>query len=212
MEGLRKEANEKKIGRALFQKARDNGSFTRFLDLLRTEATEYIPISDARIAELTELAQKVGARIHILRCVRVKQDRSWQEAVTLAGPHTPSHYNVWKADDLYKYVSAKDVEIDIVLLNYSQVNGNWDKALAWGKEARVKNTNPREVFTVGEQNPALHSTLGQNPIYVVASTECTFEGSRNTCYVLWDLSNRRSGLAKVSDFGRVNGDWFAFRE
>lgn len=213
-ENLRKVANDKKVGRAMFQTALDNGSFARFLDSLKEgEATQYVPLSDARIAELTEKAEAVGARIHVLRRVRVQQDREWQEAINLAGPNTPSSYNVRKPEisSQYQPTSKAIVEKDIVLLNYPKSDGNWDKAFAWGKDAVLKNTNPREVFAVGEQHPTLHNTLGQNPMYVVAPTECTFGGDRGACCGWWYGSGREARLRWVGDFDSSRG-WFAFSE
>lgn len=214
LEAVRKMAKEKGIGCVLFQKAHDSGSLSRYLDSLKAdEETEYVPLSDARIAELTKKAAAVGARIHVLRRVRVQQDREWQEAVNLAGPNTPSDYNVRKPEvsGQYQPVAKKVVEKDIVLLNYFKGDGNWDKALAWGNDASLKVTNPREVFAVGEKHPTLHNTLGQNPMYVVAPTECSFGGSRSACYVWWCGSGRRAGLDWVGSFVNSN-DWFAFSE
>lgn len=213
-EGLRKIANEKQVGRALFQKALDDGSFAKFLDSLKAdEATEYVPLSDARIEELTALATKAGARIYILRRVRVKQDRDWKEAIDLAGPNTPSHYNVRKAGVSVQYqpASNKEIETDIILLNYSKDDGNWDKCTAWGKEAKLNATNPREVFAIGEQKPNLHTILGQNPMYVVAPIECSFGGSRDACCVWRDDSLREANLSWISLFHDARG-CFAFRE
>jgi len=210
-EGLRKVANDKKVGRALFQKALDNGSFACFLDSL-TRPTN-TPLSDKRIAKLTKLATAVGARIHILRRVRVQQDRDWQESINLAGPNTPMNYNVRKPEvsDQYQPVSKKTVEKDIVLLNYPKGDGNWDKATVWGQNASLKSTNPREVNAVGEQYPTLHNTLGQNPMYVVAPMECSFGGNRRACCVWWNGSGREARLDWVGNFDDAD-DWFAFSE
>jgi hypothetical protein len=214
LEQVRKMAKEKGIHLPLFQQALDNGSVGRFLDSIKAdEATEYVPLSDARIEELTALATKVGARIHVLRRVRVKHNREWQEAVNLAGPNTPDHYNVRKSEvsGQYQPTSNKEIETDIVLLNYSKGDGNWDKGTAWGKEARLNATNPREVFAIGEQKPDLHTILGQNPMYAVAPTECTFGGGRSACYVWWYGCLREAALPWVSNFRGARA-WFAFRE
>ncbi len=214
LEQVRKMAKEKGIHLPLFQQALDNGSVGRFLDSLKAdEATEYVPLSVARIEELTALATKAGARIHVLRRVRVKQNREWQEAVNLAGPNTPDHFNVRKSEvsGQYQPASNKEIETDIVLLSYSKGDGNWYKGIAWGKEAKLNATNPREVFVIGEQKPNLRTILGQNPIYVVAPIECTFEGDRNACYVWWDASERGAGLDWVGCFDDADF-WFAFRE
>ena len=213
-EGLRKVANDKKVGRTLFQRALDNGSLARFLDSLKVdEEMEYIPLSDARIAEITTVAIAVGARIHVLRRVRVQQDRDWQDSINLAGPNTPMDYNVRKTEVSAQYppVSKKMVEKDIVLLNYPKGDGDWDRAIVWGQSTSLKPTNPREVFAIGGQHPTLHNTLGQNPMYVVASIECSFDGDRNAYYVWWYGSIRRARLRRVSLFGYTS-HWFAFSE
>jgi hypothetical protein len=209
-----KMANEKGVGRVLFQQALDDPEkFARFLDQLKAdEATKYVPMSDARIAELTELAEKQGARIHILRRVKVKQDRDWQEAINLAGPNTPTEYHVRKPEVSAQYqpVCSRVVEKDIVLLNYPKGDG-WDKALAWGDEAKLKKTVPRETFAIGEQHPTLPNTLGQNPMYVASTTKCTFGDDPSTCYVWWNDSERKARLSLVSRFD-YSCDWFSFCE
>jgi hypothetical protein len=198
-DGLCKVANEKKIGRALFQEAIDNGSFAKFLDSLK------VPAKD-----VTEIRPPEGARIHTVR-VKVKHDRPWQEAIDAAGPDTPNDYNVRKVGDLYAPASTEEVEEDLILLNFPKGNGNWDKALAWAQSVGLKNTVPREAFAIGEQHSELHRTLGQNPLYVVATTECTFEGDRRACNVWWDDSGREARLGWVGFFGN-SSDWFAFRK
>ena len=188
-------ANDKKVGRELFQASLDNGDFARFLDDVK--------------AGTVGISAPPGARIHIVRGVRVKQDRPWQEGVNAAGPNTPSDYNVRKVSDLYVPVGNQEVTKDFILLNYPQGGGGWDNANAWAQAARLKGTNPREVFAVGEQHPTLHNILGQNPMYVVATTECFFDGYRQACYVWWNGSDRKACLYWVSCFDRTH-DWFAF--
>ncbi len=186
-------------------------NFQHVIDLTRAEKNKYVPMSNARIAELTELAAKQGARIHILRRVKVKQDRDWQEAISFAGRNTSDDYvRKPEVSAQYQPVSSEVVEKDIVLLNYPNGDG-WDKALAWGDDAKLKRTVPRESFAIGEQHPTLHKTLRQNPIYVVATTKCTFERYHSACYVCWDGSEREADLHWVSSFDDSH-DWFSFSE
>lgn len=177
------------------------------------EEMGYVPLRDARIEELTKLAQKVGARIRILRRVRVKQDREWQEVVNLAGPNAPDHHYVRKLQVSCQYqpISNKVVEKDIVLLNYPKDNGNLDMAVAWSTEAKVNSANPREVTSVVEQNPNLHTLLGQKVVYLVSPTECTFGGGRRAFYVWLRDSNREAALIWIGHMAYRN-DWFAFCE
>ena len=186
-------ANDKKVGREVFQMALDDGSIARFLDDLKNGAVGITPPQ--------------GARIHIVR-VKVKQDRLWQEAVDKAGPNTPSNYDVRKVGDLYVPVGNQEVEKDIILLNYP-TGGGFDKARAWAHPLGFKDTDPREVFAIGEQHPNLHNVLGQNPMYVVATKECSFDGHRQACYVWWYDSLREADLRWVGNFDYARG-WFAF--
>ncbi len=195
-DSVRDMANAKKIGRERFQKALDDGRIARFLDTLKADALNIVPPQ--------------GARIHIVS-VKVKLDRPWQEAVNAAGPNTPDNYDVRKVGDLYAPTGTEEIQEDLIMLNYPKGDGNWDKALAWAQTQGLKNTVPREVFAIGEQHPNLHTHLGVNPMYAVATTECTFGGRRQACYVWWDDSKRGASLRWVSDFG-VSGDWFVFRQ
>jgi hypothetical protein len=173
----------------------------------------YTPMSDERIAELTALAKKHGgARLHILRRVKVKQDRDWQEAINLGGPNTPMDHIARKPEVsvLYQPVSSQIVEKDIVLLSYPNGDG-WDKAMVWGEEAKLKKTVPRETFAIGEQYPTLHNTLGQNSMYVAATTKCTFGGYPRACSVWWRDSDREAVLRWVSYFDNSSG-WFSFSD
>lgn len=194
MECGRKIANEKQVGRARFQQAIDDGSFGRFLDSLKVE--------------LTDIEAPKGARVHILE-VEVEQDREWQAAVNAAGPNTPNDYNVRKVGDLYAPVGKGKVKEKLILLNFP--NGNWDKAIAWAEAKGLKRTHPREAFAIGEQHPKLHEQLGQNPMYAVATTDCSFGGGRRACCVWWSDSERGADLRWVEFFGRAYV-WFVFRK
>lgn len=97
--------------------------------------------------------------------------------------------------------------MDMVLLNYPKGDGNWDKGIAWGKEAKLNAANPREVFAIGEQKPDLHTNLKINPMYVVAPDSY----NSYACCVLWDGYDRGAGLFWLSHFDDAY-DWFAFRE
>ncbi|MCX6715450.1 MAG: hypothetical protein NT077_00335 [Candidatus Taylorbacteria bacterium] len=202
MECGRKMANEKKVGRAPFQLALDDGRFARFLDSIKV---------DHLCTYFAAITPPPGARIHMVR-VRVKQDREWQEAVNAAGPNTPDHYNVRKVADLYTPIGTGEAEENLVLLNYQSGGGSWGRALAWAESLGLKNTNPREVFAVGEKYPILHKTLALNPMYVVATTECSFVSSCQACCVWWDGARRDACLRWIGDFIVSADVWFAFRK
>lgn len=188
-------ANAKGLSRAQFQAAQDDGRIGRFLDTLKVDSTALTP--------------PPGARLHTVR-IRFKPDREWQESINAAGPNTPSDYNVRKVGDQYPPTGTEAIEEDLILLNFSNGDG-FDAALAWAKSKQLENTVPREVFAIGEQHPKLHKELGQNPMYVAATKECTFVGDRFACYVWWDDSEREADLSLVENFDSSN-DWFAFRK
>ena len=187
-------ANAKGVGRENFQKGLDDGRVARFLDSL-----------------MTPIVAPQGARIHHNLHVRVKMDREWQEVVNVAGPNTPDHYNVRKVGNRSLPTGTDEVEEDLVLLNYPLGDGNWDKALAWAKTVNLNNTVPREVFAIGERHPNLHRELGCNTMYTVATTECSFGGSRQACCVWWDGSRRGAYLGWLGFFDDSFG-WFVFRK
>jgi len=192
MECGRKIANEKKVGSRNFQRSIDDGRFAAFLEGLKN------PIPPA------------GCRMHILRAT-VILDQPWNEAVNAAGPDTPANYNVRKVGDLYIPTGAGAKEEEYILLNYPDGTGNWDKALVWARQEELKQTVPREAFAIGKENPTLHNTLGLNPMYVVATTECTFEDGRRACDVWWGDAEREADLDWVGLFDGQDG-WFLFRK
>jgi hypothetical protein len=177
--------------------------------------TEYIPLSDARITELAQKAEIVGARIHVLRGVSVQQGRKWQEAVKLAGPNTPTGYDVFKEGIgicYYPPVSHFTVVKDMIILNYlKEGGGDWYKARAWGKDSMLKNTNPRELFAIGEQYPDLHITLQQDLVYVVETTGCRRQDGNDMCAVRYTAIERVAVLF-WDILWRRSFSWFAFCE
>ncbi len=162
--------------------------------------------------ELTDIEPPTGARVHVLE-VEVEQGREWQSAVNAAGPNTPSNFNVRKVGDQYAPVGKGKVKEKLILLNFLNGDGNWDKAIAWAEAKGFKRTHPREAFAIGEQHPKLHEQLGQNPMYAVATTDCSFESVRSACCVSWFDSECGAFLRWVGDFGYANAnDWFVFRK
>lgn len=194
-DSVRSMANAKGVTRDQFQKASDDGRIARFLDSLKTGTAGIMPPQEGRI--------------HAVR-VKVKLDRPWQEALSAAGPNTPDNYNVRKVGDQYPPTGNKEVEEELVMVNYPKGDG-YDKALAWAQTQGLENTVPREVFAIGEQHPTLHVELGLDPMYVVATTECSFGGDRRACYVWWDGSARKADLRWVGGFVSAF-DWFVFRK
>ncbi len=199
-DAVRDMANAKGVTRAEFQAAQDDGRIARFLNSLK---------GCANSTDLTGLTPPPGARLHIVR-IHFKPDYEWQEAVNAAGPNTPSDYNVRKVGDQYPPAGTEEIEEDLILLNFPNGDG-FDAALAWAASKQLEKTVPREVFAIGEQHPKLHEVLGQNPMYVAATKECTFGGFRHACCVWWYGSGREARLPWVKRFAYSRA-WFAFRK
>lgn len=178
----------------------DNGNAAIFLEAVRL---------GKRITFAPEFGPPPGGRIHVLPRVPVVLDRDWQEAVNAAGPQTPDNYNVRKVGDLYLPTGTGVVEKEIILLNFGPQGGDWDRAIAWAKQFGLKRTAPRLVFAIGKHKPELHRELEMNPMYVVATHECTFEGYQQACDVWWGGHGPRACLSWVGYCGASDG-WFAF--
>ena len=159
-------------------------------------------------ATAAEFVPPPGGRIHIVR-VPVRLDREWQEAVNAAGPDTPDSYNVRKVGDQYPPAGNETVDAEVILMNFGPNGGSWDKAIAWAKQYPLKRTNPRHTFAVGEYKPQLHRELNMDPMYVVATEECTFVGYRDACLVWWGGSGRGASLRWVEGCEDSRA-WFAF--
>lgn len=136
----------------------------------------------------------------------VNQGRDWTQALEAAVPDTPSDFGVRNVGNLYPATTDEEEEVNFVLL---KGNSSWDKALAWAKTKGLKQTNPRDMFAVAEQHD-LHQILGGRYLYVVATTECSFEGYSHAVYVDVDESSQHADLGKLEYLG--SNDWFLFRK
>ena len=190
---IRETAIELGVDREMFQSLRDDGTWARILkerrDQILSERENILTI------ELT---------------ATVVQNRDYIEALEAAGPDTSSSNNARKVGDLYPPVSNDTEEVSFILRNFPKSGGSWDKALAWAKANGYKLTNPREVFAVVEQND-LRKLLDRNWLYLVATTECNFEGYRQAVCVNVGESDRNACLDRLEDFDE-DFDWFLFRK
>lgn len=190
---IRDTAIELGITREMFQTLRDDGTWTKVLKERRDQI----------------LADRDNCLTFELRAT-VRQDRPYIEAFEAGCPDTPSGYSVSKVDDLYPPVSDQEEEVEFVLRNFPRDAGSWDKALAWAKSNGYEITNPREAFAVAEQHD-LQKLLDRNWLYLAATTECSFEDSRQAVYVFVIGSHRLANLRRLGRFG-AGDDWFLFRK
>ena len=196
-----KMACEKGLKRNLLQHPLDDGTISRVLDAIK----EGLPITIG-----SPLVAPVGARLITLK-VKVQLDQEWQLSINDAGPDTLDNYNVRKVGNLNMPTGKGVVEEELILLNYPQGDGSWDKALAWAEQYNLRKTDPRRVFAIGKYHPKFNYEVGPNPAYVVATEECAFGGYRRACSVWWDDSERKARLDWVFFCGYARG-WFVFRK
>lgn len=198
---LRAMGNDKGVSRVRFQTAMDNGQASLFLDAVK---------AGRKITLLPEFVVPEGGRIHEVT-VSVILDEEWQLAITSACPNTPDNCNVRKVGNQYRPSGKGTKNAKMVFVNFGpNGGGSWDLAIAWAAQyPQLKRSVPRQVFAISKHKPGLHRELGFNPMYVVATTECVFEGGRRACDVWWDDTGRKASLGWVSDFTGAL-DWFAF--
>ena len=149
-----------------------------------------------------------GGRTHFVE-VEVDENQPWSDAVNAAGPNTPDNYDIHKVGDLYLSTDkGRRRKVKMVLVNLAN-GGDFVKAVAWANQFDLKRTSPRQVFAIGKKFPELHQELGMDPMYVVASEECTFGGYRRVCSVWWGGSDREADLDWVGGV-RYSDGWVAF--
>jgi len=201
---LAHKANENGVSREDWTKfTNDSVKLAKFFDEMKN--------GDNWFEKLQIEANKISARVYLIPKLTVNYTKSHNESAIAGGPQTGSDYNVLKVADKYQPSENKVVEEVIVLLNYPQGGGNYQKTVEWGLSNGLSKTTPHVPFAIGEQFSKLNHTLGPNPMYVVETTGCSFYGSADACYVYWDDAGRKSCLDWQGNFGDGR-DWFAFRK
>ena len=194
-------ARESRVSREDFKNFLDNETSVKsFLSSLS---------SDGWIKKLEASAAKIGGRIYIIE-LSIDYAKPHNDAAMAGGPQTGSDYNVLKVGDLYQPENKKITET-VILFNWPNGGGSYQKAVEWGLENGPRKTTPHVSFAVGEKFPKLNYDLGPNPMYVVETTGCSFLGGAYACCVYWDVAERDSCLRWQDYFGD-DSDWFAFRK
>jgi len=191
--GYRDALIEARVGKETIQSLVDDGELMKL----------------AKDRETQILADRENIRTFELKAT-VRQDRPYIEALEEGAPDTPSGYNARKVGDLYQPISNQEEEVEFVLRNFPKGGGSWDKALAWAKSNGYKITNPREAFAVTEQRD-LRNLLDRSWLYLVATTECSFEDDRLAVFVHVGELFRFANLDRLEYFGDGYG-WFLFRK
>ena len=194
---IRQMANQKGLNRNVFQdNFIDGGLCAIALDAAKSG-------SRLKLIPPINVPNNWGGRIHVVE-VEVDESRLWSDAVMAAGPNTPSYYNVHKVADHYPPTGKGRHKVKMVLVSL-EGGGDFAKAVAWAEQYDLKRTTPRQVFAIGKNFPKLHQELGMDPMYVVASKECTFEGDQRVCDVWWFGSGRKACLPWVGEGGDLLG-------
>jgi hypothetical protein len=154
-------------------------------------------------------ANKIGGRVHIFENVVVDYSRTHNEAAIAGGPQTPSNYNVLKVGDQYPQKENKKVTKTFIAFNWPKGGGSFQKAANFGTSNGLGKTVSYDTFAIGENFPKLNYELGPNPMYMVETTGCTFDGYSSACNVWWYDSERKARLSWQNSYG--NGSvWFLF--
>jgi len=190
---IRELAIELGVTRKMFQTLRDDGTFTKVLKERRDQI----------------IANRDNCLTFELKAT-VQQDRPYIEALEAGSPNTPNVYDSRKVSNLYQPVSDKEEEVEFVLRNFPKGGGSWDKALVWAEFNGYEITNPREAFAVTEKHD-LRKLLGKIRLYLVATTECSFESGRKSICVVVNESGRTAALGWLELFDD-NNHWFLFRK
>ena len=191
---------------------------------MNSTTSVYAPISHARTAGLSLLATKFGARTHVIRRIHVDQGRDWNEAINLIGPDTQGTSFVRKPNigEQYLPVSSQEDEFDVILFSYlgDRSSGEKldDRMSSWVQEANVINTNPREVFAIGQRYRNFNTSVYRQAMSINCPSYCSFIGQRHLCFLSYTrshfserIAHRSIGL-RIRDFLANEDDWFAFRE
>lgn len=99
---------------------------------------------------------------------------------------------------------------DFILINFKSA-GSFDKAVEWAKENGLSKTIQQDVLDLSEKYPSLNKTIRMNYMYLFSTTDFTFDGVRQACYVWWVDAKRGAGLYWLYDFDGRCG-WFVFRK
>jgi hypothetical protein len=151
-----------------------------------------------------------GGKIEILS-VQANDSRSWEDAVSAAGPNTGRDWDIWRVGDFYPPMAGATEGLqEIILVNFG--GGGYmrsEEILAWAKSQRLIPGSPRKVFAVGESCPSLHWDLGTDVMSLVSLVPCSFEGRRRVPSVWWYGSLRQADLRWFA-YGWYAYNWFAF--
>ena len=201
-------ANQKGVTRSLFQSALDDGTWGRFLNVVK----------EGRLADFHYLlTPPPGGRIHVVR-VPVDPSLRWKEAVEAAGPDTSDDHHVKKIGRLYTAIGGVIRDETIILVNIGPEGGSWGEIMGWARVNNLKLTHPRQVFAIGKYKPSLHKELGMKQILVMETTGCLTttdlysRDGRHACGIM--LSDaERSTLLYDFDYHRsvvIDQHWLAF--
>jgi hypothetical protein len=151
-----------------------------------------------------------GGRIQILS-VQANDSRSWEDAVSAAGPNTGRDWDIWRVGDLYPPTAGATEGLqEIILVNFGGERYiRSQEILAWATSQRLIPDSPRKVFAISEQCPMLHRDLGSDVMGLVSLVPCSLEGRWRVPSVWWYGSLRQADLRWFA-YGWYAYNWFAF--
>jgi hypothetical protein len=163
------------------------------------------------IKKLRISANTVGGRIHVVN-LEVDYTRTHREAVLSGGPQTEKNHHIFYVGNEYHNRSSHQkgmMKTVVILFNFSNSEKGFKEAIDWGISNGLLKTTPHVVFAMGEKRSKLNYILGPNPMRVIETTGCDFEGNPCACYLRWNDAIRMSDVGYQGAFGH-NYDWLAF--
>jgi len=163
------------------------------------------------LEKLQSSAEKIGARVHLIPRLIVDYTKSHNILAMEGGPETNPDCSILRVADRYQLTENKIVKETIVLLNWAEGDGSYQKAVEWAFLNGLQKTVPKEVFSIGKQIPNLNYELGLTHIYLNETTGYSFYGSPQVCFVGWYDDKRKSNIYWQEPLG-ISCDWFVFRK
>jgi len=157
-------------------------------------------------------AQKIGARVRLIKDLSVDYTKPHNDAAMAGGPETGSDCDVLKVGDFYQ-TENKIINEMIVLLSWpTNGGGSLRKAIGWGLSNGLLRTTPHVPFAIGEQMHGLNYHLKINPIYVVETTgtEQSNDHCLMACLMWYKNAERKAHFVSEINFNNEN-TYFAFR-
>ncbi len=172
----------------------------------------------AKIQTFAEIIPPQGGRIHIVR-VLVDPARDWQEAMKVIGVgsskdqpgSTPQSREMYEAGRYYPPQLGLIKERDVILMTFGMSVCDPQPAIDWGKDQKLRSTNPREWLALVEHKPKLNYEIGMHFMSAISPEMCPFLENRHIWFrALYCDRTRDCGLRWHGGTRKDDFYWFTF--